>query len=334
MNKKHVLLINLGTPDNATPSAVYKYLTEFLNDKRVIDLPAILRWILVNLLIVPFRYKRSAKAYQAIWTKAGSPLLQYSIELKNALAAELGSNYHVELGMRYGQPNIKNTLAELKNCQELIVLPLFPHYSSAATGSALQALMQPLSQQWNIPKLIIKKDFYAHPNFIQAYTEIINSHLQDKKIDLLLFSYHGLPERHLDKSHCHAPCDRKTQCVSIDDNNHYCYRAQCYRTSQLIADTLRLSPHDYEVAFQSRLGRTPWIKPYTDHLLPQLIKRNVQSIAVVCPSFVADCLETLEEVNIRLRQQWLSLGGKEFIFIPALNAHPVWVKALAGMITT
>lgn len=332
MNKKAVLLINLGTPGNCDNQSVYTYLKEFLIDPRVIDLPSIFRWLLVNTIILPFRYKKTAKAYAKIWEKEGSPLLIHSKALTHALAAKLGDEYQVELGMRYGQPSISTALDKIKQTDKLIVIPLFPQFTSAATGSAIEKLMLHLHKQWNIPELIIKHDFYQDPGFINAYSLLIKSYLEQNKIEKLIFSYHGLPERHINKSQCRASCDRLSNCPHIHLDNRYCYRAQCHATTQLIAKQLALQSNQYCISFQSRLGRTPWIKPYTDLLLPDLIQQGVKHIAMVCPSFVSDCLETLEEVNIRTRAQWLALGGENFTFIPCLNDTSAWVDALANII--
>jgi len=331
MSKTGVLLINLGTPDNCDFKSVYNYLTEFLNDSRIIDLTKLSRWILSNLIIIPLRCKKSAQAYQKIWAEEGSPLLINSRKLQSALAAELGHDYQIEIAMRYGNPAIKTALKNLQHCNRLIAIPLFPQYSSAATGSAIAKLLHELAKQWNIPELKIIRDFYSNPGFIQSYVDIIKKNIGNKKPDLILFSYHGLPERHINKSDCQANCDRLKSCPRITIDNLYCYRAQCYATSYLLAAALGLEASQYQVAFQSRLGRTPWIKPYTDVTLANLRQQGAKSIAVACPSFVADCLETLEEINIRAREQWLLSGGSEFIFIPCLNEHRTWVNALADM---
>ncbi len=333
MSKTGVLLINLGTPDNSDWISVYRYLTEFLNDPRVIDLATLPRLLLTNLFIVPFRCQKTTRAYQKITTSDGPPLRANSQKLRNALAAELGADYQIEIAMRYGSPTIQSALKKLQHCNQLIAIPLFPHYSSAATGSAIAKLLDELSHQWNLPEIKIYRDFYDNPGFIQAYATIIKKTIADKKPDLLLLSYHGLPERHIDKSGCQAKCDRLHACPAITADNLYCYRAQCYATSHLLAAALELDTTQYQVAFQSRLGRTPWIKPYTDVVLTQLRQQGVKHIAVVCPSFVADCLETLEEINIRAREQWLACGGSEFTFIPCLNDHPLWVNALAKLIS-
>lgn len=330
--KKGILLINVGTPDNPDIKSVKRYLREFLSDPRMIDLSAMARWVLVNLLIVPFRSRKSTVAYQKVWTKHGSPLWVNTVKFRNELVKQLGNQYQVAVGMRYGKPNIQKGLSELKDCTSIQVVPLFPQYSSSATGSAIQKTLEILHKQWNMPAIQIMNEFYSHPAFIHSYAEIIKKTLVDKEVDMLLFSYHGLPERHINKSECVAACDHINACPAISSDNAYCYRAQCYTTADLIAKELNLSPVLYRVCFQSRLGRTPWIKPYTDLLLPDLIKSGVKRIAVACPSFVSDCLETLEEVNIRLREQWLSLGGEEFVFVPCLNDDPQWVQQFAKML--
>ncbi len=331
-SKIGVLLINLGTPDNCTPKSVYAYLKQFLNDPRVIDLPKIIRYILVNWLIIPFRYKQSAHAYQQIWGDNGSPLLTNSQDLVTAVREKLDTSIHIELGMRYGNPSIESAFNSLKDCTKIIAIPLFPQYSSAATGSATEELLRVLSTQWNIPEISVKRDFFNNTDFIAAYVSLIKEHLNNKKMDKLLFSFHGLPQRHIDKSACHSLCSKLQPCPKPDQLNTYCYRAQCYETARLIAKELHLSPSEYAVCFQSRLGKTPWIKPYTDLILEELRQNKIENIAIVCPSFVSDCLETLEEINMRARAQWLELGGGDFVFIPCLNTHPLWVDGLVKMI--
>jgi ferrochelatase len=332
MTRTGVLLINLGTPDSASPRDVYRYLTEFLNDPRVIDLPKPLRALLTNVVIVPFRHRQSAEAYAKIWTPAGSPLLVNGLKLKEALSEQLGSEYQVALGMRYGKPSIAAALHELRHCKSIRILPLFPQYASAATGSALQRVLEEFAHAWNIPAVSIQNDFYDHPGFINAYAAIIKQYTDNTRIEHTVFSYHGLPERHINKSECQATCDRTNACPAITTRNQYCYRAQCYRTTESLAGALGLSAEKYSVGFQSRLGRTPWIKPYTDLVLPALREKNIKHIAIVCPSFVADCLETLEEINIRARADWQALGGGDFVFVPCLNGEPMWIAALKDMI--
>ncbi len=332
MTKQGILLINLGTPEQCDASSVRRYLREFLIDPRVIDLPLFMRWPLVNLGIVPFRYKKTLAAYQQIWTEQGSPLLVNSESIRDDLAVKLGAAYQVELAMRYGTPDIASAVARLQACESLMVIPLFPQYSSAANGSAIEKALLDISGKWNVPALRVRQDFYNDAGFIAAVAENIRVSLQDKTIDKIIFSYHGLPERHINKSDCVANCDRVHSCPPITDANRYCYRAQCYASSAAIADVLGLGADDYVVSFQSRLGRTPWIKPYTDLLLPELIADGVRDIAVVSPSFVADCLETLEEINIRTRKQWMALGGGEFVYIPCVNQSDVWIQSLADWV--
>ncbi len=332
MGKKGVLLMNIGTPDTDQPISVLKYLRQFLNDPRVIDLPSIVRWLLVHCYILPRRYRQSTRAYKAIWLSSGSPLLVHSLAVKEALGKALGPEFHVEMGMRYGQPSIQKALEQLKYCYSLTAIPLFPQYSSAATGSAIEEMNHCLLKWWNIPELYIQRDFFNHPGYIASYAKNIQESIAHQKVDCLIFSYHGLPERHIQKSHCTAICDKLHDCPEMQETNSFCYRAQSFATSHQIAKILGLTENQYRVSFQSRLGATPWIKPYTDQLLPKLIESGIKNIAVVCPSFVTDCLETLEEVNIRMREQWKSLHGNSFIFIPCLNSQPSWIQALANMI--
>lgn len=332
MTQQGVLLINLGTPDNHTPKAVKRYLKEFLNDPRVVDIPSPFRALLVNGIIVPFRYKKSAEAYRKIWSHTGSPLLYFSEAMQEGLAMRLGAGYRVALGMRYGNPSIASAWEGLEGCEKIHIIPLFPQYSSAATGSAIERALTCISKAWNTPALHIVNEFHAHPKFIAAFAAEIKQGLTQNPVEKLIFSYHGLPERHINKSACRASCDHVQACPVITSANTYCYRAQCYATTRALAQAVGLSNDQYEVAFQSRLGRTPWIKPYTDLLLPELAKQGIKRIAIVSPSFVADCLETLEEINIRLRQQWLDLGGEQFDYIPCLNASPLWIDALADLI--
>lgn len=332
MAKTGVLLINLGTPDDTSVKSVRRYLREFLNDPRVIDIPAVPRMLLVNGIIAPFRARQSAKAYQTIWQTEGSPLLIHSQTLAQKVQIQLGDAFQVVLGMRYGNPSIANAVTQLKNCQDIVILPLFPQYASAATGSASQAALGDISKQWNIPNIKVINHFYRHPEFIQAVAAKIAEHTQTTPIDKLLLSYHGLPERHIVKSHCTTQCDKASACPGMTDSNAYCYRAQCYETARLIANTLSLNENQYCVSFQSRLGRIPWIKPYTDILLKDLYQQGIRTLAVACPSFVADCLETLEEVGIRLKTQWQNLGGKQLILVPCLNSDDRFVACISSMI--
>ncbi|KTC83818.1 ferrochelatase [Legionella brunensis] len=322
--KKGLILINLGTPCSTNGSDIKRYLRQFLTDKRVIDIPTMLRYLLVYGLIVPFRSKNTAHAYKSIWTSHGSPLMVYSQELASYTQRLLGEEYKVVLGMRYGSPSIEQALHELKSCQEITIFPLYPQYSSAATGSSIEEVMRILSKKEVIPSLHIVRDFYHHPAYITSQSEVIRDHLS--KQSHLLLSYHGIPERHIIKGGCKAVCSK--DCSSITIKNQACYRAQCFETSRLLAKELKLSPQQYTTAFQSRLGKTPWIKPYTNEVLSELIEQGIRNLTVACPSFAVDCLESLEEIGMRLKEQWIHLGGKEFTLVPCLNTSKSWVEAL------
>src|SRR3990167_3351360 len=232
-----VLLLNLGTPDSPTIPALRRYLREFLTDPRVVDLHPLFRWLLFHLFILPFRPRRSAKAYRKIWTPEGSPLLIHSQALRQQLSEALGERFTVVLGMRYGHPSIATAIATLKNvmCQRIIVLPLFPQYSSAATGSAIESALNRIRQQWNIPYLNVRNDFFDHPGYIQSWARVIKDHLREPWPPHFIFSYHGLPQRHIDKGGCQKACYRNAACPPIDAHNRFCYRAQCYATSRNIA---------------------------------------------------------------------------------------------------
>jgi len=331
-----VLLLNLGTPISPTKANVRRYLKEFLSDPRVLDIPWLLRKILLYTVILPFRSRKSSKAYRKIWSHTGSPLLYHSINFKNALAASLGENYHVALGMRYAEPNIQNATKELAaaQCKKIIILPLFPQYSSAASGSAIQAALNIFSDWQNIPELQVLPAFYFNPN----YQKILANMLQEAKNafapEFILFSYHGLPERQLTKAGCHPQnCDRIAPCLQQQPNLNICYRAQCFATTEAIAKQIQLPTNLFATTFQSRLGRIQWIRPYTDLQLKNLIEQGIKRLLIVCPSFVVDCLETLEEIGIRAKEQWLQLGGEALQIVSCLNDHPDWVRAATKMIT-
>ncbi|CEG58054.1 ferrochelatase [Legionella fallonii] len=326
--KHGVLLINLGTPNSPNSADINRYLREFLTDKRVIDIPTLLRYLLVYGLIVPFRSKQSVHAYKLIWTKQGSPLLFHSQNLMKELQKTIGSQYKVALGMRYGTPSIAQAIHDLTECDNITVLPLYPQYSSAATGSSMEEVMRIIATQAVIPSVHLIRDFYDHPDYISSQAQLIKTYFNNA--EHLLFSYHGIPERQLHKSGCDEICPEA--CAPISADNQACYRAQCYQTSLLLAQELQLRANQYSTAFQSRLGKIPWIKPYTDERLIALAEQGVKHLAVVCPSFTADCLETLEEIGMRAKEQWLQLGGKQFILIPSLNSNEQWVRAISKIV--
>ncbi|OGT25631.1 MAG: ferrochelatase [Gammaproteobacteria bacterium RIFCSPLOWO2_02_FULL_42_14] len=298
-----VLLIHLGTPEAPTEAAIKTYLREFLLDPNVIELPRFAREFLVNKIILKRRLASSVHAYQQIWTKQGSPLLVNSLQLKEALQTQI--DFPVALGMRYSNPSISEAIHELreKKCDKIITLPLFPQYAKAIAYEA-----QTLSKDNSIFYI---KEFHTKNFYIDAYSSVIRNTLQINQSEFLLMSFHGLPKRASGASD---------------------YRKQCAETSSLLAQQLKLSRDQYQMTFQSRLGLTPWLKPYTDRALISLRKKNITRLTVACPSFITDCVETLEEINIRLRDQWMKLGGKTMDVAPCLNANAEWVAALVKFI--
>jgi ferrochelatase len=332
-----VLLSNLGTPEAPRAPEVRRYLRQFLSDPRVIDIPAPLRRTLLELVILPRRPAVSAAAYAKVWTDEGSPLLVECTKLRDAVAAALPeSEWKVVLGMRYGEPSLERALAELvaAGCTRIVVLPLYPQYAASSTGSTLEVIYGIAARSWNTPALAIVPPFFADARFIDAFGAVAEPVLASFDAQHVLMSFHGLPERHLRKgdlsgAHCFAT---PSCCDAIGPKNATCYRAQSYATARAIAARLRLDADRWSVSFQSRLGRTPWIKPYTDEVLPQLASKGITRIAVMCPAFTADCLETLEEIGIRAREDWKKAGGEDLVLVPSLNATPTWVNAVVGMI--
>ncbi len=331
-----VLLVQLGTPDSPEVPAVRRYLREFLSDPRVLDMPAPARALLLHAVILPFRPRRSAEAYEKIWTDAGSPLLLHTQALAAAVQQLLGDGYRVAVGMRYQNPPLADAVATLAagGCERLVVLPLFPQYSSAASGSAVEESLRSIGSRRNVPDVRTLGAFYDDPGFLRAVADVAKPELDGFAPDHVLFSYHGLPEKQIRKSDpTGAWCLRRAGCCDrIGAANRFCYRAQCLATTRGIADLLGLASGSYSTAFQSRLAGQKWIEPYTDKVLPELHAAGVRRLAVLTPSFTADCLETLEEIGIRGRQQWSDLGGGDFLLVPCVNAAPTWAAAVANMI--
>ncbi len=327
-----VLLAQLGTPASPAVPDVRRYLREFLSDPRVIDLPAPARWLLVNAVIAPFRAPKSAHAYQAIWLPQGSPLLVNSRAFAEALQRELGAGFRVALGMRYGAPRLEGAFNELCDAgvSRIVAFPLYPQVAESSSGTAIAAIRAAAAKRANPPPLAFVPAFFADGGFLEALAAEARLVLERARCDHVLFSYHGLPERHVraadaSRAHCLASascCEAPPAAVLAN-----CYRAQCHATTRAVARALALPSERVTTAFQSRLGRDPWIKPWTDEELPRLAARGVKRLAVLCPSFVADCLETLEEIGIRARAQWLALGGEELALVPCVNASPAWVRA-------
>ncbi len=312
-----ILLIQLGTPQAPTPRAVCRYLKEFLSDPRVIDLPAIFRIPLVHLLIAPARSRRVARQYRSIWTDHGSPLLVHTQNLTAGVQQQLGPSFRVTYAMRYGEPSITSVLEKLvaEGINEIRLLPLFPQYATASYGTAVVETFRATSRFWNSPALRFLPPFYREECFIRSLVACAQPILQQGP-DHWLFSFHGLPERQLKKSGPGSP---------------FCYRTQCLETAFLLAKGLNLSEDQFSVSFQSRLGPVRWIQPYTDRLIPELIRSGKKRIAVLAPSFVADCLETVEEIGVRYQKLAQQEGG-ELLLVPAPNSNPQWMAAVAKLL--
>lgn len=331
-----VLLVNLGTPDSPSVRDVRRYLRQFLSDPRVISIPQPFRWLLLNFVILPFRPKKSAAAYQSIWMPEGSPLLHYGRELCTAVQDRLGDDFRVELAMRYGSPSIEYGLSALleHDPSQVIVLPLFPQYATASTGSALAEIARVVEGFEKHPPLTTIGAFPDDPRMCDAMAEVARPILEREKPDHVIFSFHGLPEqqvRDLDLSGQH--CLVKPDCCDTScSENRSCYRAHCFATARALRASLGLSEEDTSLVFQSRLGRTPWLDPDLVVVLPELAARGIKRPVVLCPSFVADCLETVEEIGIRARDQWKQLGGDDLFLVPCVNADPKWADGVASMV--
>lgn len=329
-----LLLLNLGTPDEPTTPAVRRYLREFLGDPRVLDINPIGRALLLNLIILPRRPAKSAHAYRSIWDPVrGSPLLYHSQDLAAGVSAALGAEWKVELVMRYGKPSIAAGLDAMlaAKVDRLVVIPLFPQHAMSSTETAVERVTELAAKRPGLPKLEFVPAFYDDAGFLDAFAAVAEPALAASHPDHVLFSFHGLPERQIRKTdvtngHCFSS---PACCDSLKSKN--CYRAQCFSTARALAERLDLPPEKYTVCFQSRLGRTPWIQPYTDVVLDEIAAKGVKRLAVLCPAFVADCLETVEEIGMRAKAQFTAHGGEELVLVPSLNSSPKWIEAVAGL---
>jgi ferrochelatase len=337
MNRVGVLLINLGTPDAPTPEAVGRYLRQFLMDRFVIDVPKPLRWFLVNVMIVPRRKGQSARAYQKVQLPEGSPLRVYTRELAEKVAARLAVDrdcFVVEYAMRYGNPSIASSLERLRSqdVSRIIVMPMYPQYAESSYRTAVEETKKAAEESGLANRLSFFPVFYDRPGFINACAGRVRETVQLWPVEHFVFSFHSLPVRHLKKldatsAHCLIKSDC---CDAISAVNQNCYRAQCTFTARAIARELGLRDDGYTISFQSRLGRAEWLGPQTEDVLKKLAHAGVKRVAVACPSFVADCLETLEEIGIRAHDNFISAGGEELRLVPSLNSEPAWVEAVAG----
>lgn len=333
-SKTGILLVNLGTPDSYQTKDVRKYLIEFLTDGRVIDIPAFPRQLLVRGIIGPFRSPKSAKIYKEVWTDEGSPLLVISEKLRDLVAAELGEDYQVELAMRYQSPSVESVLERFKGkpFKKIKIIPLFPQYASATTGSVHQEVMRVLSRWQTIPDVEFLNSYPVDPAMIDTHIARGKEH-DLSSYDHILFSYHGLPERQLVKAdegnHC---VQSKECCYTWTDKNYYCYGAQCYATTKAIAEGLGLSEDQYTTCFQSRLGKQPWKQPYTSDVIEHLAKeKGAKRLICFCPAFTADCLETIIEIGVEYAEEFQEMGGEELTLVEGLNTHPKWVQSVVSM---
>ena len=331
MHKRGIVLLNLGSPDSTEVKDVRKYLKEFLMDERVIDYPYILRLLLVKGIIAPLRAPKSAKAYKSVWTKDGSPLIVLTKQLKDTLEPKL--NEPVEVAMRYQNPTMESAFNKLMErepgLEEVVAIPLYPHYAMSSYETAVEHAKE-VHRKKNYPfKLSFIKPFYNEENYIHALSESMRPYLQ-QEYDQILFSYHGLPQRHMTKADpTKMHCMKVENCCEVPSVAHAtCYRHQCWTTTQLLVNKLQIPKQKVGFSFQSRLGREEWLKPYTAMRLEQLPGEGIKKLLIVCPAFVSDCLETLEEIAEEGKHSFLAAGGEAFTMIPCLNINPLWVQAL------
>jgi len=335
--KTGILLINLGTPDSPKVSDVRRYLSEFLNDPRVIDIPAILRVILVNLIIVPFRAPKSAKIYKELFEKyqGRSPLLVYGERLRRLISDRFDSEeVTVELAMRYGSPSLNDVCARMEKdgYDQIIVFPLFPQYASASTGSALEKAMRLIKDWYVIPEIKIISQYYDHPGYINTVVERAKQYpIAD--YDHVIFSYHGLPVRQVDKVYEDRNCAGHACENEINDLNRFCYKATCFATTRLVAEKLGLAETDYTVSFQSRLDKK-WLEPFSDRVVEEWGKKGAKKLLIFSPAFIADCLETTIEIGTEYQEIFEEHGGHEVQLVESLNDHPLWVDTCVDLIST
>lgn len=338
--KKGVLLVNLGSTDAPETGPIRRFLREFLFDPRVIDISALGRWLLLNLIILPFRPGRIREAYKMIWTTRGSPIIFHTEDLARSvekiLETKSPGKYVVRSAMRYGRPSLDAALKEFSRAgiDDVAVLPLYPQYAAASTATTLARLYELAKENWDTPSFRFLPAFFDDPDFLRISADIVKRSIESvTPRPHIVFSFHGLPERQIRKSDPEGGCLLEGCCENPGDRLGRCYRAQSYATARGMAERLGLAEGTWSVSFQSRLGRTPWIKPYTDLLVHELIAKGITSIAVACPSFTADCLETLEEVAIRLQNDFLAHGGRQFIHVPSLNSDDAWAHWVAQKTT-
>ncbi|MBW8685065.1 ferrochelatase [Chitinophaga rhizophila] len=333
---KGIILMNLGSPDSTAVPDVKRYLNEFLMDKRVIDYPYLFRLMLIKGIIVPRRAPKSAEAYRSIWWEEGSPLIVLTKQLQNAVQHDL--QMPVEISMRYGNPSQEDAFDKLlkqnPDIKEVILLPLYPHYAMSSYETAVEHAKSVHKKKGYPFKLNIIAPYYDEPDYINALAESMRPYVE-QEYDHLLFSYHGVPERHIRKGDITGKhCLQVEDCCHVGSPAHeFCYRHQVHITSELVAEKLKIPREKWSVSFQSRLGREEWLKPYTAATFEELPKKGVKRLLVACPAFVSDCLETLEEIAVEGKHTFINSGGDSFTMIPCMNVHPLWVQAVVKWMT-
>ena len=337
MSKRAVLLVNLGSPASTSVGDVRRYLREFLGDERVLDVPAPLRWLLLEGVILRTRPKKSAHAYASVWKPEGSPLVLTSMSVQKKLSQTLGKDIPVYLAMRYGKPSIPDVLNQMKadGIEQVFLMPQYPHYAMSSWETVVVKVYQDAEKLFPKLKIDLLQPFYQDADYIEALYEVSAPYFS-KPHDLLLFSYHGIPERHLrkgdpSKAHCMEVKDCCSHCSPVQST---CYRAQVFATTKALVKRAGITTDKYSVSFQSRLAGEPWLTPFTDKVLEEYPKKGVKNILVMCPAFVSDCLETLEEISVEAKETFMEAGGKEFEQIPCLNDQKPYIDFLAGRVHT
>lgn len=331
-NRKAVLMISLGTPDSPGWFDVASYLREFLGDGRIINIPSLLRYMLVNLIIVPTRTFSSSKSYKELWTDRGSPLKYHMEDLTAKVQEDLKETHDVFYAMRYKNPSVKNLLKELesKGYDEIILFPVFPQYSSAANGSFLEHSLKQIANWVVIPSIKTVDQFYDNDDFLSAFSENIQKFDLDA-YDKIIFSYHGLPMSQLDEVYENGKCDDRECEDGVHGDNHHCYRAACYETTKLLVSRIGIDKSKTITSFQSRLD-SKWVKPFSDKVLKQFAEEGVKNVLVVSPSFTGDCLETIIEIGDEYKELFLEKGGQKLDYVPSLNSNDSWVKCIVNII--
>ncbi|MBI9068089.1 MAG: ferrochelatase [Salinivirgaceae bacterium] len=327
-----VLLINIGSPDSYKTKDVRKYLKQFLVDKRVINIPAFFRYLLVYGIIAPFRAPKSAAKYKEIWTKNGSPLIDYSNRLKEKLQKLYANEADVYFAMRYGNPSLASVLNEIKqkNYSEITVCPVYPQNASSTTSSSVEEVCRIMKKWENIPNIKFVNDFWHQPAYIEALHNKVASY-NPNEYDHVLISFHGLPLSQVYAAYNCNSCSVEECTLKPITDNKFCYRAQCYALSKILADKLDLSIEKYSVGFQSRLSKN-WLSPFSDEILENLVTQGKKKVMVICPSFISDCLETIHEVAIEYTQDFKKNGGEKLFLVPALNADDYWVESFKNIL--